>query len=257
MPILTDSHFYLLAVPAFLLVGISKGGFGGGLGSMGTPLMALAIPVPQAAAIMLPLLMVMDVISMWRFRRNYSRELMPTLLAGAVMGTVLGYVAFRHLDEAWIRLLIGTIAVVFPLKDWLLRALGRAGTPTRPHKARGAFWASMAGLTSVIANAGSPPLMVYLLPMRLDKSVFVGTNVVFFTFVNLFKLGPFIGLGLMTAENLATSFVLLPLAFAGIWLGLWLHERIPEKPFYFWCNVFLLLTGLKLLWDAAGLLMVR
>jgi hypothetical protein len=61
----------------------------------------------------------------------------------------------------------------------------------------------------------------------------------------------------MTAENLATSFVLLPLAFAGIWLGLWLHERIPEKPFYFWCNVFLLLTGLKLLWDAAGLLMVR
>ena len=257
MPMLTDLHFYLLAIPAFLIVGISKGGFGGGLGSMGVPLMALAIPVPQAAAIMLPLLMAMDVVSVWRYRRDYARELMPTMLLGAVLGTVLGYGAFKHLDEAWIRLLIGAIAVLFPLKDWLLAALGRAAEPARPPKAVGVFWSAVSGVTSFIANAGGPPLQVYLLPMRLDKTVFVATNAVFFAFVNAFKLGPFIGLGLFTPENLGTSLVLLPLAVAGVWLGIWLHVRIPDKPFYFWCNLFLLLTGLKLVWDAVGLLLAR
>ncbi len=254
---LTDPYFYALAVPAFLIVGVSKGGFGGGLGSMGVPLMALAIPVPQAAAIMLPLLIAMDVFSVWRYRRDWARELMGFLLAGAVVGTFLGYWAFRHLDEAWIRLLIGLIAVLFPLKDWLFAALGRAVAPAHPNPAKGVFWASISGLTSFIANAGGPPLQVFLLPLRLDKTVFVGTNAIFFGCVNLFKLGPFIGLGLFDAGNLMTSLVLLPVALAGIWLGIWLHVRIPDKPFYFWCNVFLFLTGLKLVWDGCALLLGR
>ncbi len=257
MPMLTDPFFYALAVPAFLIVGVSKGGFGGGLGSLGVPLMALAIPVPQAAAIMLPLLIVMDVFSVWRYRRDWARHLMGFLLLGALIGTFVGYWSFKHLDEAWIRLLIGTIAVLFPLKDWLFAALGRAAPPDHPNRIKGVFWAAVSGVTSFIANAGGPPLQVFLLPLRLDKTVFVGTNAVFFAFVNAFKLGPFIGLGLLSAENLATSLVLLPLALAGIWLGIWLHVRIPDKPFYFWCNVFLLLTGVKLCWDGVSLLLGR
>jgi len=255
--LLTDPYFYALAVPAFLIVGVSKGGFGGGLGTLGVPLMALAIPVPQAAAIMLPLLIAMDVFTVWRYRRDWSRELMGTLLVGAVIGTAVGYWTFRHLDEAWIRLLIGAIAALFPLKDWLFQLLGRAGGPAAPSRAKGVFWASVSGVTSFIANAGGPPLQVFLLPLRLDKTVFVGTNAIFFAFVNMFKLGPFIALGLFAPENLATSLVLLPLALAGIWLGIWLHVRIPDKPFYFWCNVFLFLTGLKLLWDGASILLGR
>jgi uncharacterized membrane protein YfcA len=249
---LTDPHFYMLAVPAFLLVGVSKGGFGGGLGSLGVPLMALAVPVPQAAAIMLPLLMAMDVVGVWRFRRDWSRELMGILLAGAVIGTVLGYFAFRLLDEGWIRLLIGGIAVLFPLKDWVLAAVGRVAVPPAPNPVKGVFWSAVSGVTSFIANAGGPPLQVFLLPLRLDKTVFVATCAIYFAFLNAFKLGPYIWLGLLTAENLATSLVLLPLALAGIGLGIWLHVRVPDKPFYFWCNVFLFITGLKLVWDGAG-----
>lgn len=254
---LTDPQFYLLAIPAFLLVGVSKGGFGGGLGSMGVPLMALAIPVPQAAAIMLPLLMVMDVVTVWRYRRAWDRAQMPILLSGAVIGTILGYFAFRFLDEAWIRVLIGAIAVLFTVKDWLLAALGRAAAATGASWPKGVFWSSVSGVTSFVANAGGPPLQVYLLPQRMDKTVFVGTISVFFAFINAIKLGPYIWLGLMTAENMATAAVMLPVAMAGIGLGLWLHVRVPEKPFYFWCNVFLFVTGLKLLWDGVALLLGR
>lgn len=253
---LTDPYFYAVAVPAFLLVGVSKGGFGGGLGSMGVPLMALAIPVPQAAAIMLPLLMAMDVVAVWRYRRDWSREQLPVLLCGALAGTALGYLAFKLLDEAWIRLLIGGIAVLFTVKDWLLSALGR-GAAARPHAGKGFFWSTVAGVTSFIANAGGPPLQVYMLPQRLDKTVFVGTVTIYFAFINLVKLGPFVHLGLITSGNLATSAVLLPVAMAGIALGLWLHVRVPERPFYFWCNVFLFVTGLKLVWDGTALLLAR
>ncbi len=254
---LTDWFFYALAVPAFLVTGISKGGFGSGVGSMGVPLMALAVPVPQAAAIMLPLLMVMDVIGLWRYRKLYARGHMAILLTGAVLGTGLGYLSFKLLDEAWIRVLIGVIAVLFTVKDWLLSALGRQAAATSASWPKGVFWAGVSGITSFVANAGGPPLQVYLLPLRLDKTAFVATTVVFFACVNALKLGPFVYLGLLSGENLATSAVLLPLAMAGMWLGIFLHTRIPDKPFFFWCNVFLFATGAALIWDGIGLLRAR
>ena len=252
---LTDPFFYALAIPAFLLVGISKGGFGGGLGSMGVPLMALAIPVPQAAAIMLPLLMVMDVFGIRRYRKDWSRPHMAILLTGAVLGTVLGYLAFKLLDELWVRLLIGAIAVLFGAQDLLREFLGRRpSVPDAPNWPKGVFWSSVSGVTSFIANAGGPPMQVYLQPYRLDKTVFVATITVFFWVVNWLKFVPFVHLGLFTFENLGTSVVLLPLAALGMWLGFWMHDRVDQKRFYVWCNLFLFLTGWKLVYDGiAGL----
>jgi uncharacterized protein len=247
---LIDPIFYAVAVPAFLLVGISKGGFGGGLGSIGVPLMALAIPVPQAAAIMLPLLMVMDVFAIRRYRSDWSRAHMPILLTGAVLGTILGYLAFKLLDELWVRLLIGSIAVLFGAQDILRTCLGRtAAPPDEPHWSKGVFWSSVSGVTSFVANAGGPPLQVYLQPYKMDKTVFVATISVFFWVINGLKFFPFLQLGLFTFENVGTSIVLLPFAAAGMWLGFWLHARVDQKRFYFWCNLFLFLTGWKLVYD--------
>ena len=254
---LTDWFFYALAVPAFLVVGVSKGGLGSGVGSMGVPLMALAIPVPQAAAIMLPLLMVMDAIGLWKYRTQYARGHMAFLMVGAALGTMLGYLAFERLDEAWVRVIVGAVAVVFTANDWLVAALGRAAPAQGPSWPKGVFWSAVSGVTSFVANAGGPPLQVYLLPLRLDKTAFVATTVVFFAAVNAMKLGPFVYLGLFSFENLATSLVLLPFAPLGMALGIWLHARVPEKPFFFWCNVFLLLTGVKLLWDGIAALQQR
>jgi uncharacterized protein len=253
--VLTDWFFYALAVPAFLIVGISKGGFGGGIGSMGVPLMALAIPVPQAAAIMLPLLVAMDVIGLWKYRKRYARGHMTILLVGAVIGIAIGLLTFKLLDENWTRVMIGTIAVVYTLKDWLFAYFGRPAPAQGPSWPKGVFWSALSGITSFVANAGGPPLQVYLLPLRLDKTTFVATNLVYFACINAMKLGPFAYLGLFSAENLATSLVLLPLAPIGMAMGIWLHKRIPEKPFFFWCNVFLFVTGAKLLWDGVSALL--
>lgn len=249
---ITDPWFYAAAVPAILLMGISKGGFGSGAGLFATPLMALTVPIPQAAAILLPILIVMDVTGLWAYRGTFSRENLRLILAGGVLGVALGALTFRYFDEAWIRILLGAIAVGFVLQRYAIHAGSKPAPRSTP---KGLFWSAFAGLTSTIAHAGGPPLSIYLLPQRLDKAVLVGTTVIFFAVINVVKLIPYAWLGLFDGRNLATSLALAPLAPVGIWTGVVLMRRLSQELFYRVCYGLLLVVGVKLLWDgiaAAG-----
>ena len=248
---ITDPWFYAVAVPAILLMGISKGGFGSGAGLFATPLMALTIPIPQAAAILLPLLLVMDAAGLWAYRGKFSRENMRLILVGGVAGVVLGALTFRFFDEAWIRLILGAIAIGFVAQRYLLPLAAKPAGRSLP---KGLFWSAFSGLTSTIAHAGGPPLSVYLLPQRLDKAVLVGTTVVFFAVINFVKLVPYAWLGLFDARNLSTSLVLAPLAPVGIWIGVALMRRTSEALFYRICYGLLLVVGVKLAWDGLAAL---
>lgn len=248
---ITDPWFYAVAIPAILLMGISKGGFGSGAGLFATPLMALAVPIPQAAAILLPILLVMDATGLWAYRGVFSRSNMKVILVGGVAGVVLGALTFRYFDEAWIRLILGAIAIGFVLQRYLLQAGAKAAGRST---IKGLFWSAFAGLTSTIAHAGGPPLSVYLLPQQLEKAVLVGTTVIFFAVINLVKLVPYAWLGLFDARNLATSLVLSPLAPVGIALGVFLMRRTSEALFYRIAYALLLLVGFKLAWDGIAAL---
>ena len=249
---LTDPWFYLAAVPALLIIGISKGGFGGGLGVVGVPMLALVISPTQAAAILLPVLCLMDLVGLYSYRGDWDRSLMRVLAPGALAGILLGAVTFAVTSEDAVRLIVGAIAVGFTLWQWVGRRMVEERR-ARPSTARGSFWAAVSGYTSFIAHAGGPPVSVYLLPLRLDKTTFVGTTVVYFTVVNYAKLLPYGLLGQFDATNLATSAVLLPLAPVGVWLGVVLHRRLREGTLYAVVYAALLVTGLKLLWDGSAL----
>ena len=248
--LIDDPFFYALAVPAMLLVGISKGGFGGGVGLIGTPMLALVTTPTRAAAILLPILCAMDIVGVVAYRRSWDPVNMRILVPGSVLGILLGTATFRFLDENLIRLLIGGLALAFVLRYWL--AKGPAAEPTAPDRRKGSLWAALSGFTSFVAHAGGPPLSVYLLPQNMDKTLFVGTTVIYFAFVNYLKLIPYSFLGQFSAENLLTSVLLLPLAPAGMWLGIWLHRRIDERLFYQTVYVMLAVVGLKLLYDGLG-----
>lgn len=243
---IADPWFYAAAIPAILLVGVAKGGFGSGAGVFATPLMALTVPIPQAAAIMLPILIVMDAVGLWAYRGTFSRENLKLILVGGVIGVVLGALTFRYLSDAWIRVILGAMSVGFVLQRYALRARLLAA---RPSAVKGFFWSTVAGLTSTIAHAGGPPLSIYLLPQRLDKAVLVGTTVVFFAVINAVKLAPYAWLELFDARNITTSIFLAPLAPVGIWVGYSLMRRVPEELFYRICYALLLVVGLRLLWE--------
>lgn len=250
---ITDPFFYAVAIPAVLIMGVSKGGFGSGLGILATPLVALAVPTPQAAAIMLPILLVMDATGLLAYRGTFLRANLGLLLAGGVAGIALGALTFRHFSEATIRALLGAMAIAFVAHR--LRQGGTDAPAVTGSKASGLLWSTLSGLASTIAHAGGPPLSVYLLPQKLDKAVLVGTTVIFFAVLNAVKLVPYAWLGLFDARNLLTSLVLTPLAPLGIVLGVWLMRRLSQQVFYRVAYAMLAIVGLKLLWDGAkGLL---
>ena len=246
-----DPLFYLLAVPAVLILGISKGGFGAGLGSLAVPLIALVVTPIQAAAVLLPILCVMDLQGAWVYRGRWDKANLRILIPAALIGLTIGTFSFRYLDARMIRLIIGTLAVGFTIHHWLGGFLMKP-TARGIDRVRGTFWGAVSGFTSFIAHASGPPLSVYLLPQRMHKTRFLATTVIFVLFMNYVKLVPYAWIGQFSAENLYTSLVLLPLAPFGMWLGIWMHRIVPEYVFYRICYVLLFLAGLKLLFDGAA-----
>jgi uncharacterized membrane protein YfcA len=247
---IADPLFYAVAIPAVLLTGISKGGFGSALGGIGVPLMALAISPVQAAAILLPVLCFMDLVGVRVYFGKWDKENLKIMLPGALLGIAIGTLTFGMLTENAIRILIGGIAVAFPLNAWF--GFGARQQPAGRSAIKGTFWSGVSGLTSFLAHAGGPPAMVYMLPQRLDKTTYVATISIFFMFVNAVKLVPYAWLGQFDAANLSTSLVLAPLVPLGVWLGLWLQNRIDTVWFYRIAQACLFATGLQLIYQGAG-----
>lgn len=254
-----ETLFYLTAGPAVLLAGISKGGFAGGAGFAAVPLMALTVPPAQAAAIMLPILCVIDIVNIVSYWRKWDKANMRILVIAAMVGITLGALTFRYMSADMLRVLVGLIAVSFTVRFALGKLAVARGGPERPaagpSAAKGGFWGAVAGYTSFIAHAGGPPVSVYLLPQRLDKTVFQATTVVAFIFINYVKLLPYALLGQFTEVNLTASALFFPLAIAGALLGVWMHNRVNERIFYALIYSFVFATGGKLLYDGiTGLL---
>ena len=244
---------YAAAIPAVALLGLSKGGFSG-LSSLAMPLLALVVSPVKAAAIVLPILIVQDWVSVWAFRRDFHLRNLMILLPGALAGVAAGWLLAARVDEAAVRLAVGLISVGFVLFMALRdRLVGDA--PARAAVAPGLFWGGLAGFTSFISHAGAPPAMVYTMPQKLKPRVFAGTLAMFFAAVNLLKVPPYFALGQFSRDNLAASATLFPLAVAATVAGVWLVRRVAADRFY---NAVLILTfaiGLKLIWDGLGGLM--
>jgi len=247
---ITDPLFYPIAIEALLIVGISKGGFGGGVGMVAVPMLSLVISPVAAAAIMLPVLCLMDLFALRGFRGKFDLHVLKPILPAALLGVIAGAYSFHLLSERNIKLMIATLTLLFCL-DALIKAVRKRPQVARAqNNAKAGVWSFLAGFTSFSVHAGGPPLNMYLLPLRLEKSLYVSTTVVFFTFINYVKLIPYVSLGLFNQEVLLTALVLAPVAPIGIWIGIYLHNRIDERLFYRLCYLFLFLTGVKLGYDA-------
>lgn len=240
-------EFLLVAIPAVLLTGVSKGGFGGALGGIAVPLMALAMPPTQAAALMLPILCMADVTGLRRFYGKWDVRNLKIMLPGALLGVAVGALSFGLLSERFIALLIGGIAIAFVLLNALV---ARAAAQPKPAAVgKGVVLSGIAGFTSFVAHAGGPPVMMYLLPQQLEKMRYIATVNCFFLLTNAIKLVPYALLGQFTWSNLGTSLLLAPIVVLGVWLGIWLQDKVNHLWFYRIARLGLLATGVQLLWE--------
>ena len=244
---ITDPAFYAVAIPAVLLMGLSKSGFGAGFGALAVPLMALAVPVPQAAAVMLPLLAIMDALGLAAFLREFDRPLIRLLLPAGLLGTVVGTLLFGVLSAKAVAGIVGGITLAF--------VAVRIAWPPRPDAPPPPRWlgfllGTTSGFTSFVAHAGGPPVSFYVVPLRLPPLTFTATMAVFFAAVNTSKWLPYAWLGLIDTANMLTALALAPVAPVGVWLGVKFVRRVPQVLFYRLFNASMVATGAKLLWDA-------
>jgi uncharacterized protein len=258
---LSDPHFYLVAIPAVLLVGLTKGGMGDALSLLGVPILSFAMPPAQAAAILLPILIVMDGAALWSWRRDNDRKTLMMMMPGGLLGVAIGWASTVWLQaqasspqapENVMRLIIGTIAILFAARYTVNRWRQMRGIalPVRqPHVGWATFWASFAGYGSFVAHAGGAPYQVYALPLNLDRKTYTGTTVRFFAVLNVVKLIPYFYLGQLDSTNLKASLVMLPLAPLATFFGAWLVRRMRTEIFYPYMYAMVFLAGLKLFFD--------
>ena len=246
LPFITNPYFYAVALPAVLLLGISKSGFGAGFGSLAVPMMALAVTVPQAVAILMPVLLLMDLLGLAAFRKRFDAKLIRFIVPLGLVGTVIGTLSFRLLDSRLVAGIVGIFTLLFLAHRLLF--------PSRPDSAHPPKWlggilAVTSGFTSFVSHAGGPPLNAYVIPMRMPPLVFTATMAIFFFVINLSKWIPYAWLGLLDTRNMVTSLVLLPFAPIGVYIGVKMAHRIRPLLFYRLVYAGMLLTGCKLVWD--------
>lgn len=254
MSLLADPWFYAVALPAVTLVGLTKGGLGG-FGMIGVPLMALAMSPVQAAAIMLPILVLMDIVSLWTWRGQYDRQTLVSMLPGALAGIGVGWLAAAFVTADMVRFIVGAVSVGF-VAQWLFNRFRHGKVHiAQPNKHKAAFWGVVSGFTSFVAHVGGPPFQVYALPLRMDPKILTGTGVIFFAIVNAIKLIPYFALGQFDATNLAASAVLMPAAPLATLAGAWLVKRMRAEIFYPFTYAAMALVALKLVWDGVSSLL--
>lgn len=231
-----------------MIFGMAKAGFGSGIGVVATPLLAMTIPVTNAVALLLPLLIIADVFSVNHYRMNFDRRNIKLLLPGAFLGIAIGgffFGSFRG-NERILRFAIGFLALWFVLFQTFRAVILGVLERRRPRAFEGILMGTISGFTSTLAHAGGPPIAMYLLPQRFPRDLFVGTTVIYFAVVNLVKLIPYHALGLLRVGDLTTIMLLAPLTYVGVRLGIYLNRRFTDLWFNRVVYTILLLTGVQL-----------
>lgn len=246
---LTDPIFYLVAVPAVIFAGVSKGGFGSGAAFAATPLLALIVEPGIALGIMLPLLMLSDITALRSYWGRWSWPDARLMLIGGVPGVILGTVLWSIAPADLFRVLIGVISLAFVAWQVFGRRFFRPVTLGAPETRVGVFVGVVAGFTSFVSHAGGPPVAVYLISRGLSKTAYQATTVLLFWAVNIAKAVPYTVLGIFTLETLTVDLVLAPFVIFGTWIGIKAHALVSERLFFGLTYAMLIGAGGKLLWD--------
>jgi len=244
---LGNPYFWAAAIPAVVMIGLSKGGLGP-LGTLAVPILSLAISPVQAAGLTLPIFVLSDIVAVISYRRHFDLATLKIMLPAALAGVGLGWLTAAWVTDDVVRLIVGGVSVLFALNYWL-RAR-KALEPARRSAPWGAFWGAAAGYTSFVSHSGGPPFQMYALPLRLEPQVFAGTSVIFFAVINITKLVPYFLLGQFSPANLQAAALLAPLSIVCALGAVWLVKVIDQALFYRAIYILMFLIGLYLIGQA-------
>ena len=239
--------FFLCVVPAIILYGIAKSGLGGSMTLISIPLMTVVMPLGHALAVILPILILSDMVAVYKFRKNYDIKTLKLIVPSATIGILVASITFTYFSESLLKFIIGLMGFLFAGHYFLFKT--KVIIPLKKSFLKGGICSIISGFTSFCVHAGGTPLSVYLLPLRMKKEVYVGTRVIFFACINLIKFPFYVNLSIITLESFKQSLLLFPLAVFGIGIGYQILKVIGENFFYNIIYFLILISSFKLILD--------
>jgi len=249
--LLSDPWIFATALASVILIGLSKGGLGGAAAVMGVPLMSLVMSPIEAAAVLLPILIVADIVSLWTWRGYRDGHTLRLMLPGALIGVAIGWALAANVSEAAVRLIVGLVAGLFAAR-WFWGKWRSSGQAAAPSMIRAGIWSTVSGYTSFVAHAGGPPFQMYALPLGLHPRIYTGTSVIYFAVVNAVKVAPYFALGQFSSQNLSASLLLVPAAPLSTLAGAFIIKRMSPEVFYPFTYIMMALVSVKLIWDGVS-----
>lgn len=229
------------------LIGLAKGGLGGTLGSLATPLMALVLPADECLGLILPMLMLADVFAVAFYWKRWNRKLVWRMLPWGVAG-VLGAMLFvTHTPAQTLQIILGIIVLVFALFK-LFEGRILALVRYQDEKWHGNLTGAVAGLTSALAHNGGAPVAIYLLLQKELTPVQINaTTAIFFAILNWVKAPLYLAGGMLDFQQIGSIASMLLFVPLGVWAGTRVAYRIRRDVFDRVVILFLLISAAVLI----------
>ncbi len=244
-----DWSFYVMVALVALLIGLAKGGLGGTLGVLATPLMTLVLPPEEVLGLVLPLLMIADVFAVAWLWGRWRGRLVLLLLPGGVIGVTVGTLLIANAPTSTLQLVLGVIILLFVVyKLFEERLVGNLVYTPRPW--HGYLAGTLAGFSSSLAHTGGPPISIYLVLQRLTPITFNATSALFFAILNWIKAPYYYYIGLFDRQMLLSVAWAVPLLPLGVWLGKRMATRIDPRTFERMIVILLAISGALLVIQA-------
>lgn len=218
----------LLAFGAFSM-GVAKTGVPG-FGMLAVPILALYFPAKTAVGLLVPIMIFADLFAIGYYYRTCHWRYLLKVLPWAVGGMLISFWLLFEISNAQLKPLIGVIILLL-LALRLRNILSENASDVPHHPAFAASMGIAAGITTMLANAGGPVMTLYLLSMRLEKRLFVGTAAWFFFIINWIKVPLMIPHDMITFASFKAGIVVFPAVIVGAAAGVVVIKYLPQRIF--------------------------
>ena len=257
LPTLTAITWILLMVVASLC-GIAKTALPGAA-TIAVALCAAVMPAKESTGVILLMLMTGDLLAVWSYRRDADfhmlRRLVPAVLTGVGAGALFLHLASHDSTRRLIGvILLLLVAITLTQRRSTSRrapdgasaaqapsppaptletqeATTTLATSTTSGRLARLVYGSLAGFTTMVANAGGPVTSMYFLACRYPVKAFLGTTAWFFFLVNLVKLPFSISAGLVNTTTMSLTAICAPVVIVSALAGRRLAEHMDQRVF--------------------------
>ena len=230
-----------------LLIGVNKTALPG-IGILPVVLLADTFDSRLSTGMQLLMLAWADIMAVIYFRRSADWRIILRLLPWSLLGLGIGWWVLGYIppeNNAAMKLLIGWIVIGLLVLNFVRKRLDPEKIPSGIIPS--AFYGSLMGSTTMLANAAGPVSAIYLLSMKLPKEQYMGSGAWLFLIVNWIKVPMFWYQGRITREVLLADLWMIPLLVAGGFLGIVLFKRLPQKLFENIVMVLVVIAAVKMI----------